>query len=58
MMRLQGIHPDKFKQVVPDSVMGQQLGNAMSVNDVDRILENGLGAAGLTQKSCLKSSKH
>ena len=57
MMRLQGIDPDKFKQVVPDNVMGQQLGNAMSVNVVERILANALKAAGLTHKSCLKSSE-
>ena len=56
MMRLQGIDPDKFKQVVPDSVMGQQLGNAMSVNVVERILASALTAAGLTHKSCLRSS--
>ena len=56
MMRLQGIDPDEFKQVVPDSVIRQQIGNAMSVNVVERIRANALRAAGLTQKSCLKSS--
>ena len=57
MMRLLRIDPDKFKQVVPDSVMGQQLGSAMSVNVVERILANALKAVGLTHKSCLKSSE-
>ena len=57
MMRLHGIDPDNFNQVVSDSVMGQQLGNAMSVNVVERIIVNSLGAAGLVRKSCLKTSK-
>ena len=57
MMRLQGIDPKSFKQVVPDSVMGQQLGNAMSVNVVERILSRALVAAGLVQKPNLKFSK-
>ena len=58
MMRLQGIDPDKFKQVVPDSVMGQHIGNAMSVNVIERILSRALKAAGLLKDSCLKNQKH
>ena len=57
MMRRQGIDPDNFKQVVSDSVMGQQLGNAMSVNVMERILAKALLAAGLIQKPSLKASK-
>ena len=57
MMRLQGIDPETFKQVVSDSVMGQQLGNAMSVNVMERILAKALLAAGLIQKPNLKASK-
>ena len=58
MMRLQGIDPDKFKQVVSDKVMGQQIGNAMSVNVVEQILGSALQAAGLVIESCLKERKH
>ena len=57
MMRLQGIDPDKFKQVVSDSVMGQQLGNAMSVNVIERILARALRAAGLVHLPCLKDGR-
>ena len=55
MLRLQGINPETFKSVVPDSVLGQQIGNAMHVNVVERILSRALLAAGLVSKSCLKT---
>ena len=38
MARLQGIRPNSFTKVVNDYELGQQLGNAMSVNVIDRIL--------------------
>ena len=56
MMRLQGIDPDGFHQVVSDSVMGQQLGNAMSVNVVEQVISKALQAAGLVRKSSMKNS--
>ena len=40
MMRLQGVDPVTFVQVVSDSVMGQQLGNAMSVNVIEQVMAN------------------
>ena len=46
--RLQGINPDDFKQVVPDAQWRKQLGNAMSVNVVERLLARLLPAVGLT----------
>ena len=53
MMRLQGIDPSTFKQVVSDSAMGQQLGNAMSVYVIEQILANALQAANLSLVSQL-----
>ena len=38
MFRLQGMNPTTFKVVVTDSVLGQQIGNAMSVSVVERVL--------------------
>ena len=46
--RLQGINPDDFKQVVSDAQWRKQLGNAMSVNVVERLLARLLPAVGLT----------
>lgn len=57
MLGLQGIDPDTFVRVVPDSVLGQQIGNAMGVNVVERTFSRALVAAGLVKKSCLKDSK-
>ena len=54
MMRLQGINPAKFKVDVSEGILGQQIGNAMSVNVIERILNRSLQAAGLTRKGCLK----
>ena len=42
------MNPDDFKQVVPDAQWRKQLGNAMSVNVVERLLARLLPAAGLT----------
>ena len=46
--RLQGMNPDDFKQVVSDAQWRKQLGNAMSVNVVERLLARLLPAVGLT----------
>ena len=56
MLRLQGINPAKFKVDVSECILGQQIGNAMSVNVIERILNRSLQAAGLTRKGCLKDS--
>ena len=37
-MRLQGIKPSTFKVVVSDVALGNQIGNAMSVNVIERVL--------------------
>jgi len=49
MFRLQGMDPMEFKVVVPDTVMGQQIGNAMCVNVIERVLIKVLEAAGLAE---------
>ena len=46
--RLQGVNPDKLKQVVTDTQWRKQLGNTMSVNVVERLLSRLLPAVGLT----------
>ena len=46
--RLQGMNPDHFKQVVSDAQWRKQLGNAMSINVVERLLARLLPAVGLT----------
>ena len=38
MLRLQGVDPTTFRQTVSDRALGQQVGNAMSVNVVERLL--------------------
>ena len=38
MMKLQGMNPETFNQVVSDKELGQQVGNAMSVNVIERII--------------------
>ena len=38
MLRLQGVDPTTFRQNVSDRSLGQQVGNAMSVNVVERLL--------------------
>jgi DNA (cytosine-5)-methyltransferase 1 len=50
MFRLQGMNPSKFVSVVSDQDLGQQIGNAMSVNVIERILVRALIAAGLAPK--------
>ena len=48
MLRLQGFSPTKFKIAVSPIQLGQQLGNAMSVCTVERLLVRLLPAAQLT----------
>ena len=38
MVRLQGIDPEEFIKAASPSEMGKQIGNAMSVNIIERIL--------------------
>ena len=38
MFRLQGINPGVFTKAVPDTDVGQQIGNALSANVVERLL--------------------
>ena len=44
------MNPATFKKVVNDKTLGQQIGNAMSVNVIERILTRALRAANLTTK--------
>jgi len=54
MMRLQGMNPCKFRQVVSDRQLGKQLGNTMSVNVLERLLVRLLPAAGLATAGGLR----
>jgi len=47
MMRLQGMRPERFKKAVPERQLGIQIGNAMSVNVLERLFVRALPAAGL-----------
>jgi DNA (cytosine-5)-methyltransferase 1 len=49
LMRLQGMDMSKFKQAVSDTELGKQIGNAMSVNILERLLVRLLPAAGLVK---------
>ena len=53
MFRLQGMDPTKFKVTVSEKELGQQLGNAMSVNVIERVLVRALIAASLASSECL-----
>jgi len=53
MMRLQGMRPNKFKKVVSDNQLGIQVGNAMSVNVLERLFVRALPAAGLVAHGTL-----
>jgi len=48
MFRLQGIDPSSMRVDVSNVSIGQQIGNAMSVNVVERILRQAILAANLT----------
>ena len=54
MLRLQGINPRTFNACVPDSVVGAQIGNAMSVNIVERVLCRMLPTVGLVPHGAIK----
>ena len=56
MLRLQGIDPTQFVAAVPECTLGQQIGNAMSVNVIERILVQVLQVAGFTRPSSLEHS--
>lgn len=47
MLRLQGMDPTKIKVAVPENELGQQIGNAMSINVIERILVQVLKATNL-----------
>ncbi|MBT3784107.1 DNA (cytosine-5-)-methyltransferase, partial [bacterium] len=51
--RLQGVDIAKFKTVVPRAEQGKLLGNAMSVNVLERLLRNVLLSTTLPQRSVL-----
>jgi len=53
MMRLQGMRPDKFKKTVSETQLGIQIGNAMSVNVLERLFVRILPAAGLVAHNTL-----
>mmetsp|Transcript_35379 Transcript_35379/g.82169 ORF Transcript_35379/g.82169 Transcript_35379/m.82169 type:complete len:96 (+) Transcript_35379:2-289(+) len=52
-MRLQGMTPETFKVVVSDAQLGKQIGNAMSVNVLERLFVRALPAAGLAEARTL-----
>jgi DNA (cytosine-5)-methyltransferase 1 len=53
MMRLQGMRPKKFKKAVTERQLGIQIGNAMSVNVLERLFVRALPAAGLVAHNTL-----
>jgi len=53
MMRLQGMRPDNFRIAVSDRQLGIQIGNAMSVNILERLFVRALPAAGLVAHNTL-----
>ena len=48
-MKLQGVDPNKFTIAVSEKEVSKQLGNAMSVNVVERLLVRLLSASGLVE---------
>mmetsp|Transcript_54883 Transcript_54883/g.172195 ORF Transcript_54883/g.172195 Transcript_54883/m.172195 type:complete len:326 (-) Transcript_54883:67-1044(-) len=53
MMRLQGMNPNTFKVAVSDCQLGKQIGNAMSVNVLERLFVRLLPACGLVSHGVL-----
>ncbi len=53
MFRLQGMDPTKFVVEVTPTQLGQQLGNAMSVNVVERVLYQVILATALVDSSSI-----
>uniref|UniRef100_A0A7S1MA44 DNA (cytosine-5-)-methyltransferase n=1 Tax=Alexandrium catenella TaxID=2925 RepID=A0A7S1MA44_ALECA len=54
MMRLQGMDPASFKVAVSEAQLGKQIGNAMSVNVLERLFVRVLPAAGLVRHGALR----
>eukprot|EP00419_Tripos_fusus_P027165 CAMPEP_0172717574 /NCGR_PEP_ID=MMETSP1074-20121228/71810_1 /TAXON_ID=2916 /ORGANISM="Ceratium fusus, Strain PA161109" /LENGTH=318 /DNA_ID=CAMNT_0013542541 /DNA_START=88 /DNA_END=1041 /DNA_ORIENTATION=+ len=54
MMRLQGMRPEKFKKAVSKRQLGIQIGNAMSVNVLERLFVRALPASGLVGHNTLR----
>ena len=52
-MWLQGMKPTEFTLAVSDAQLARQIGNAMSVNGVERLLMRVLPAAGLVKHGVL-----
>ena len=55
MMRLQGMDPEKLVKAVPPTELGKLLGNAMSVNVVERVLCQALKHANLLSQTARDS---
>mmetsp|Transcript_58013 Transcript_58013/g.175372 ORF Transcript_58013/g.175372 Transcript_58013/m.175372 type:complete len:372 (-) Transcript_58013:35-1150(-) len=53
MMRLQGMRPESFQVAVSDAQLGKQIGNAMSVNVLERLFAQLLPAAGLVARGAV-----
>ena len=53
MMRFMGMNPQEFVVVVSDTALGNQIGNSMSVNVLQRLLTRLLPAAGLIDASAI-----
>ena len=56
MFRLQGMDPTIFKISVSQTSLGQQIGNAMSVNVVERVIQSTLKAVGLLDQAYMSKS--
>uniref|UniRef100_A0A7S1MC65 DNA (cytosine-5-)-methyltransferase n=1 Tax=Alexandrium catenella TaxID=2925 RepID=A0A7S1MC65_ALECA len=54
MLRLQGMDPASFKVAVSEAQLGKQIGNAMSVNVLERLFVRVLPAAGLVRHGALR----
>ena len=58
VFRLQGMDPTTFKVHVPPKALGQQLGNAMSVNVIERVLYQVLCATTFTPGAAAREGLH
>ena len=52
MFRLQGMDLTVFKNTIPETILGQLLGNAMSVNVIERVIFQALKATQLLPEGC------
>ena len=57
MFRLQGMDPTQFVVDIPANALGRQIGNAMSVNVVERLISRALEAANLKPKSNIEGDR-